>query len=67
MAIMNRGGEILPGFDCETGKAISYTAAEWNYRTKTMVKVYDGFTMSVRVYENDKLRYEIYASAFELQ
>jgi hypothetical protein len=67
MAGMNRGGEILPGFDCETGKAIGFTAAEWFYRTKAMTRVYDGFTMTVRVYDKDKLRYEIFASEFQLR
>ena len=64
---MGRGGEILPGFDCETDEAIGFTAAEWHYRIKAMTKVYDGFTMTVRVYEKDKLRYEIFASESQLR
>lgn len=63
----SRGGEILPGFDCETGKAIGFTAAEWRFRIKDMKTVVDNFTMTVRVYQGDKLRYEIYATASELR
>ena len=61
MAISPRGGEILPGFDCETGKAIGFTGGEWRYRTKGMRFVTDNFTLTTRVYEGDKLRYEIFA------
>lgn len=67
MAIMHSRGEPLPGFDCTNGQAISLTAAEWRYRTKDMKLVYDNFTGSVRAYENDKVRYEIFATRSELQ
>ena len=66
MAIINRGGEILPGFDCETGEAIGFTAAEWHYRTHGMRRVFNEFTQSIRVYADNKLRYEIYALESEL-
>lgn len=62
-----RGGEILPGFDCETGKAVGYTRAEWRYRIKDMKLMHDAFTASIRAYVDNKLRYEIYATASELQ
>jgi hypothetical protein len=61
------GGVILPGFDCETGKAIGFTAAEWRYHTKGMRLVIDNFTLTARMYEGEKLRYEIYALESELQ
>ncbi len=67
MAIMNRGGEILPGFDAETGKAVGFTGAEWHYRTKGMRREYNVLTNSTLVYENQKLRYEIYATESELR
>lgn len=67
MAISPSRGAPLPGFDCETGKALSYNAAEWRYRTHGMKLVSDNFTGTVRVYVEDKLRYEIYATAAELQ
>lgn len=63
----SRGGDILPGFDCETGQATGFTAAEWHYRTKDMKRVYSELTASVRVYEDDKLRYEIFATMSELR
>jgi hypothetical protein len=62
-----RGGDILPGFDCETGKAIGFTGAEWQYRIQGMRRVYDAYTNSIRVYVEDKLRYEIYATESELR
>lgn len=67
MAFHHGRGEPLPGFDCETGKAIGFTAAEWRYRIKGMKLVYDNFTMSVRAYADNKLRYEIYAQESELR
>lgn len=67
MAIMNLGGAILPGFDCETGKAIGFTGAEWRYHIKGMKVVIDNFTLTARVYEGEKLRYEIYALESELR
>jgi hypothetical protein len=66
MAIMNLGGAILPGFDCETGKAIGLNASEWQHRIKGMKIIIDYFTLNVRVYEGEKLRYEIYALESEL-
>jgi hypothetical protein len=67
MAIHPSRGEVLPGFDCETGKAVGYTGAEWHYRLRDMKLVNDNFTMTVRAYVGDKLRYEIYASTSELR
>lgn len=67
MAYSRSRGEILPGFDCETGKAIGFTAAEWRYRTQGMKLSTDLSTMSIRVYADNKLRYEIYAQESELR
>ena len=67
MAISPSRGALLPGFDCVSGEAISLTAAEWRYRTKDMKLVFDNFTGSVRAYENDKVRYEIFATYSEFQ
>ena len=67
MAISYSRGEPLPSFDSETGKAISMHAAEWKARIKGMKLVYDNFTMTIRAYEGDKLRYEIMALESELR
>jgi hypothetical protein len=67
MAVINSRGEPLPGFDSETGKAISLHPAEWRARIKGMKVVYNNFTMTIRAYEEDKLRYEIMATEFELR
>lgn len=67
MAISHSRGEPLPGFDSETGKAISMHPAEWKARIKDMKLVHDNSTMTIRAYEGDKLRYEIMAFASELR
>ena len=66
MAIQRRG-DLLPGFDSETGKAMDLHAAEWLSRIKGMRVVYDNFTMTIRVYDGDKLRYEVMALQSELR
>lgn len=30
-------GDIIPGFDCTTGKAVGYVRDEWDARTKELI------------------------------